>query len=115
MGCISNFLNDTIEAIHSTRYRMVPYTEDDVISVSIGCDVITWECFKNSAKDLDWDPTCWTRYIRDDILICLPHHILYLEECDDDLRWLSFDKVSEEHDESITYINLRPNNYKEDW
>lgn len=114
MGCISNFLDDTIEAIHSARYRMVPYTEDDVTSVSVGGDVITWECFKNSAKDLYWDPTCGTCYIRDDILICLPHHILYLEEYDDYLRWLSVGKVSEEPDESITYIKLRPNNYEED-
>lgn len=114
MGYISNFLNDTIEAIHSIRYKGVRYTEDDVISVSVGGDAITWECFKNSAKDLDWDPTYGTNYIRDDILICLPHHILYLEECDDGLRWLSVDKVSEEPDKSITYIKLRPNNYEED-
>ena len=115
MGYISNFLKDTMDAICSTRYKMVPYTEEDVISVSVGGDVVTWECFKNSAKDLDWDPTYGTNYIRDDILICLPHHILYLEECDDDLRWLSVDKVSEEPDESITYVKLRPNNYEEDW
>lgn len=67
MGYISNFLKDTVDAICSTRYKMVPYTEKDVISVSIGGDVVTWECFKNSAKDLDWDPTYGTNYIRDDI------------------------------------------------
>lgn len=114
MGYISNFLDDTIEAIHSIRYKGIPYTEDDVISVSIGGDVVTWECFKNSAKDLDWDPTWGTNYIRDDILICLPHNILYLEEYDGDLRWESIDKISEEPNKSITYIKLRPNNYEED-
>lgn len=115
MGYVSNFLNDTIDAINSIRYRGVPYTEDDVRSVSIGGDVVTWECFKNSAKDLDWDTTYGTNYVRDDILICLPHDILYLEEYDGDLRWKSFNKVSEEPDESITYVKLRPNNYEEDW
>ena len=89
------------------------YTEDDVISVSIDSEVVICESFKNSAKDLYWNTTCWTNYIRDDILICLPHHILYLEECDD-LRWCALDKVSEEPNKSITYIKLRPNNHEED-
>ena len=114
MRRISNFLKDTIDAISSISYNGKRYTENDVLSVSIGDKVVTWECFKNSAKDLDWDPKWGIDYIRDDIFISLPRVIMYLEEYDGQLWWETIDKISDEPDMSISYIKLRPNNYEED-
>ena len=113
-GYISNFLEDTIKEINSIKINGVPCTEEDVISVEVGDNIVTWECFKQSAKEITWDSDWGALDVRQDIRINLKDVILYLEEYDSALIWQSVLKTSGEPDQSITHINLRPTGYNEE-
>jgi len=115
MGYVSNFLNDTIKEIGSISYNGKSYTENDIISVSVGNETITWECFKNSSRDLDWYPEWGTSYIRQDIQILLKGGvIMFLEEYDSGLHWNIMKVPNNIPDKSTTQVKLRPDNYRED-
>ena len=63
-GYISNFLDYTIDYISSWTIHGKQLTENDIISVQVGSDFVTWECFKESIKDILWDT-----YNNDDLII----------------------------------------------
>lgn len=44
-GYVSNFLDYTIDYINSWKIKGKQLTENDIISVEVGSDIVTWECF----------------------------------------------------------------------
>ena len=111
---ITNFLDDTLEAIHSWDIDGKQLSENDVIAVEVGGKFVTWECFKESAKDITWDSDWGENYIRTDIAIYTSRVILYLHEYDSQITWAGISIPKDNTpDTSITSINLRPKDYKE--
>ena len=51
-GYVLNFLEYTIAYLTSLAINGKSVTENDVISVQVGSDLVTWECFKESVKDI---------------------------------------------------------------
>lgn len=51
-GWVSNFLDYTIEYLTGLVINGKQVTESDIISVQVGSDIVTWECFKESVKDI---------------------------------------------------------------
>lgn len=46
----SNFLDYTVNYLIRWRINCKQVTDEDIISVKVGSDMVTWECFKESAK-----------------------------------------------------------------
>ena len=92
----SNFLNYTIDYLNS--YRL---TENDIISVQVKSDIVTWECFKESVKDIPWDTYNNDKLIIEEIQIYGKNFIMFLNH-DPEYCAYSWD---------ILYIpdNLEPN------
>ena len=44
-GYVSNFLDYTVEYLTDLKIKGKQVTEDDIISVQVGSDIVTWECF----------------------------------------------------------------------
>ena len=53
-----------IDYISSWKIHGKQLTENDIISVQVGSDFVTWECFKESVKDILCDT-----YNNDDLII----------------------------------------------
>lgn len=69
----SNFLNYTIDYLNS--YRL---TENDIISVKVKSDIVTWKCFKESVKDIPWDTYNNDKLIIEEIQIYGKNFIMFL-------------------------------------
>lgn len=69
----SNFLNYTIDYLNS--YRL---TENDIISVQVKSDIVTWKCFKESVKDIPWDTYNNDKLIIEEIQIYGKNFIMFL-------------------------------------
>lgn len=48
----SNFLDYTVNYLSRWRINGNQVTDECIISVKVGSDIVTWECFKESAKDI---------------------------------------------------------------
>lgn len=75
----SNFLNYTVDYLSRCRINGKQVTEDDIISVQVGSDIVTWECFKESAKDILWDTHDNDSLIVGDIQIYGKNFIMFLD------------------------------------
>ena len=69
----SNFLNYTIDYLNS--YRL---TEDDIISVQVKSDIVTWKYFKESIKDIPWYTYNNDKLIIEEIQIYGKNFIMFL-------------------------------------
>lgn len=111
---ITNFLDDTLKAIHSWSIDGKQLSENDVISVEVSDKFVTWECFKQSAKNIIWDSDLGASYIRTDITIYTDRVIFYLDEYDGQITWgCTIIPKDNTPDTTITSIDLRPKDYKE--
>ena len=116
-GYVSNFLDYTIEYLTGLAINGKSVTEDDVISVEVGSDLVTWECFKESVKDILWDTDDNDNLIVGDIQIYGKNFIMYLD-WDEEYNSYSWDALfipdSLEPNQEIKYVNVRPADYIED-
>lgn len=78
-GYVSNFLDYTIEYLTGLVINGKQVTESDIISVQVGSNIVTWECFKESIKDILWDTDNNTNLIIGDIQIYGKNFIMYLD------------------------------------
>lgn len=107
-GYVSNFLDYTIEYLTNLKINGKLVTENDVISVQVGSDIVTWECFKESVKDILWDTDNNDNLIVGDIQIYGKNFIMYLD-------WDAlFMPDSLEPNKEIKHVNVRPKDYVED-
>lgn len=115
-GYISNFLDYTIGYLDYLR-KSKQVTEDDIISVQVGGDIVTWECFKESIKDILWDTDDNDNLIIGDIQIYGKNFIVYLDH-DTEYNSYSWDVLfipnSLEPNKEIKHVNVRPKDYVED-
>lgn len=116
-GYVSNFLDDTIDYLTELKINGKQVAEEDVISVQVGSDLVTWECFKESVKDILWDTDDNDNLIVGDIQIYGKNFIMYLEH-DGEYCSYSWDALfipnSLEPNKEIKYVNVRPKDYIED-
>ena len=116
-GYVSNFLDYTIDYISSWKIKGKQLTEDDIISVQVGSDIVTWECFKKSVKDILWDTDDNDNLIVGDIQMYGKNFIMYL---DHDSEYCSYSwsalflPDSLEPNKEIKHVNIRPKDYVED-
>lgn len=114
-GHVSNFLDYTVEYLTDLKINGKQITEGDVISVQVGNDIVTWECFKESVKGILWD--VYDNLITGDIQIYGKNFIMYLAyngeyEC---YFWNAlFIPDSLEPNKEIKRVNVRPTDYVED-
>lgn len=105
----TNFLQDTLRFMKSNNL-----SEDKVISVRVGDTVVTWECFKESAKDIEW--ARWEDDVRWDITIIGKGFIVYMDwnYNQQRLEWGYKDfPENPEPNKSIAKINLVPSKEKQ--
>lgn len=116
-GWVSNFLDYTIEYLTNLKINVKQITEDDVISVQVGSDIVTWECFKESVKDILWDTDNNDNLIIGDIQIYGKNFIMYLDY-DSEYESYSWDALfipdSLEPNKETKQVNVRPADYVED-
>lgn len=116
-GYVSNFLDYTTDYLNRLKINGKSVTEEDVISVQVGSDLVTWECFKESIKDILWDTDDNDNLIVGDIQIYGKNFIMYLE-WDKDYSSYSWDSLyipdSLEPNKEIKHVNVRPKDYIED-
>ena len=80
MNCYcSSFLDYTINYLNSWRINGKQVTEEDIISVKVGCDIVTWECFKESVKDITWSTYNNNKLIVSNIEIYGKSFIMFLD------------------------------------
>lgn len=116
-GWVSNFLDYTIEYLTNLKINCKHVIEEDVISVQVGSDIVTWECFKESIKDILWDTDDNDNLIIGDIQIYGKNFIMYLDHDSeyDSYAWNSLCiPDSLEPDKEIKRVNVRPKDYVED-
>lgn len=119
-GYVSNFLDYTVEYLTGLEINGNQVTENDIISVQVGSDIVTWECFKESIKDILWDTDDNDNLIVGDIKIYGKNFIMYLDH-DTEYNcysWCSlFLPDSLEPNKEIKRVNVRPADYVEedDW
>lgn len=116
-GYISNFLDYTIEYLTGLKINGKHVTEKDVTSVQVGSDIVTWECFKESVKDILWDTDDNDNLIVGDIQIYGKNFIMYLDH-NSEYNSYSWDFLfipdSLEPNKEIKHVNVRPVNYIEE-
>ncbi len=116
-GYVSNFLDYTIEYLTNLKINCKSVKEEDVISVQVGNDIVTWECFKESVKNILWDTDDNDNLIIGDIQIYGKNFIMYLEHDSeyDSYSWCSlFLPDSLEPNREIKHVNVRPKDYIEE-
>ena len=74
-----NFLDYTINYLTSWRINGKQVTEDDIISVKVGSNVVTCGCFKESVKDIQWYTYNNDKLIVGDIEIYSKNFIMFLD------------------------------------
>lgn len=113
-GYVSNFLDYTVEYLTDLKINGKSVTEKDVISVQVGSDLVTWECFKDSVKDILWDTDDNDNLIVGDIQIYGKNFIMYLD-WDEEYNSYSWDALfipnSLEPNKEIKCVNVRPKDY----
>lgn len=113
-GYVSNFLDYTIDYISRWKIKGKQVTESDIISVQVRDDIITWECFKESIKDILWNTDDNDNLITGDIQIYCKNFIMYLDH-DDDYSSYSWNVLllpdSLDPNKEIKRVNIRPNCY----
>ena len=116
-GWVSNFLDYTIEYLTGLAINGKSVTEDDVMSVEVGSDIVTWECFKESVKDILWDTDDNDNLIVGDIQIYGKNFIVYLN-WDEEYNSYFWDALfipdSLEPNKEIKRVNVRPADYIEE-
>ena len=116
-GFVSNFLDYTIDYFKGLKINNKRVTEEDVISVQVGNDIVTWECFKESVKDILWDTDDNDNLIVGDIQIYGKNFIIFLNH-DDEYNSYSWDVLfipdNLEPNKEIKCMNVRPADYMED-
>lgn len=119
-GYVSNFLDYTMSHLDYLSKRKIngrQVTEDDIISVQVGSDIVTWECFKESVKDILWDTDDNDNLIVGDIQIYGKNFIMYLDH-DTEYNCYSWDALflpdSLEPNKEIKHVNVRPKDYIEE-
>jgi hypothetical protein len=116
-GYVSNFLDYTIDYISSWKIHGKSVTENDVISVQVGNDIVTWECFKESIKDILWDTDDNDNLIVGDIQIYGKSFIMYFD-WDEEYNSYSWNALfipdSLEPNREIKHVNVRPKDYIEE-
>ena len=116
-GYVSNFLYYTVEYLTDLKINGKSVTENDVISVQVGSDLVTWECFKESVKDILWDTDDNDNLIVGDIQIYGKNFIMYLDH-DSEYESYSWDALfipdSLEPNKEIKHVNVRPKDYIEE-
>ena len=116
-GYVSNFLDYTIDYINSWKIKGKQLTENDIISVQVENDIVTWECFKESVKDILWDTYDNDNLIIGDIQIYGKNFIMYLDH-DSEYESYSWDALFIpdilEPDKEIKHVNVRPADYVEE-
>lgn len=116
-GLVSNFLDYTIEYLTSMKINVKQITEDDVISVQVGSDIVTWECFKESIKGILWDTDNNTNLIISNTQIYGKNFIMYLHY-DSEYESYAWNSLyipnSLEPNKEIKRVNVRPADYIED-
>ena len=114
-GYVLNFLDYTIEYLTDLKINGKSVTENDVISVQVGNDIVTWECFKESVKDILWDTDDNEDLIAVNIQIYGKNFIIYLDY-DNEFECYSWDAVfipyslepNKEPNKEIKYVDVRP-------
>lgn len=105
----SNFLDYTVNYLSRCRINGKQATEDDIISVQVGSNIVTWECFKESVKDILWDTCDNDNLIVGDIQIYGKNFIMYLD-WDEDYSSYSWDSLyipcSLEPNKEIKRVNI---------
>jgi hypothetical protein len=113
-GYVSNFLDYTTDYLTDLKINGKQVTEDDIISVQVGSNIVTWECFKESIKNILWDTDDNDNLIVGDIQIYGKNFIMYLD-CDEEYNSYSWDALflpdSLEPNREIKYVNVRPKDY----
>lgn len=116
-GYVLNFLDYIVEYLTGLKINGKSMTEDDVISVQVGSDIVTWECFKESIKDILWDTDYNDDLIVGDIQIYGRNFIMYLDH-DNEYERYSWDALfipdSLEPNKEIKHVNVRPKDYTEE-
>lgn len=116
-GYVLNFLEYTIEYLTCLAINGKHVTENDVISVQVGSDIVTWECFKESIKDILWDTDDNDNLIVGNIQIYGKNFIMYLDY-DREYENYSWDVLfipdSLEPNKEIKHVNVRPKDYIEE-
>lgn len=115
-GYVSNFLDYTIDYINRWKIKGKQVTENDIISVQVGSDIVTWECFRESVKDILWDTDDNDNLIVGDIQIYGKNFIMYLDwdEYYNSYSWNSlYIPDSLEPNKEIKRVNVRPADYIE--
>lgn len=116
-GYVSNFLDYTIDYLSSWKIHDKQLTENDIISVQVGSDIVTWECLKESVKNILWDTDDNDNLIVGNIQIYGKNFIMYL---DHDAEYCSYEwstifiPDSLEPNKDIKHVNVRPEDYVED-
>lgn len=116
-GYVSNFLDYTVEYLTNLKINGKHVTEDEVISVQVGSDLVTWGCFKESVKDILWDTDDNDNLIIGDIQIYGKNFIMYFEHDSEynSYSWCSlFIPDSLEPNKEIKHVNVRPKDYIEE-
>lgn len=116
-GYVLNFLDYTVEYLTDLKINGKSVTENDVISVQVGNDIVTWECFKESVKDILWDTEDNDDLVVGDIQIYGKNFIMYLDydiEYESYLWNALFIPDSLEPNKEIKYVDVRPADYAED-
>ena len=75
----SNFLDYTVNYLSRYRINGKQVTDEDIISVKVGSDIVTWECFKESAKCIQWSAYNNDKLIVGDIEIYGKNFIMFLD------------------------------------
>jgi hypothetical protein len=110
-GYISNFLDYTIDYLSGWKIGGKQVTESDIISVQVGDYIVTWECFKESIRDILWDTYNNDKLIISDIQIYGKGFIMFLDHDSEynSYSWNSLDiPDSLEPDKEIRFVNIRP-------
>ena len=115
-GYVSNFLDYTNNYLSGLKIKGKQVTENDIISVQVGSDLVTWECFKESVKDILWDTDDNDNLIVGDIQIYGKNFIMYLD-WDEEYNSYSWNELyipdSLEPNKEINHVNVRPLDYME--
>jgi hypothetical protein len=116
-GYVSNFLDYTVEYLTDLKINGKSVKEEDVLSVQVGSDLVTWECFKESVKDILWDTDDNDNLIVGDIQIYGKNFIMYFD-WDEEYNSYSWNALfipdSLEPNREIKHVNVRPADYVED-
>ena len=115
--CFKLFIDYTVAYLTNLKINERQITEEDVISVQVGSDLVTWECFKESVKDILWDTEDNDNLVIGDIQIYGKKFIMYLGY-DDEYNCYFWDALfipdSLVPNKEIKHVNVRPKDYIED-